>query len=132
MLEVKEAKYLGGYKVELLFNNGERLVVDLRDELDGPAFEPLKDLAVFKQFKINFNTIEWPNGADFAPEYLYGLATGKYLKVAEEKTHYLRNKKDRNPFRFWLFARKIPYLKSVRNTLSHSLEVKPKPASGLR
>ena len=27
----------------------------------------------FKRFTIKFNTIEWENGADFAPEYLYEI-----------------------------------------------------------
>jgi hypothetical protein len=38
----------------------------------GPVFEPLRDPAVFKQFEIHpeFHTLTWPNGADFAPEFL--------------------------------------------------------------
>lgn len=38
-----------------------------------PVFEPLRDPAVFSQFEIHneFRTLVWPNGADFAPEFLH-------------------------------------------------------------
>ncbi len=47
------------------------------DEPYGEVFEPPKELAVFKQVAVNHetNTIEWPNGADFAPEFLYKIGT---------------------------------------------------------
>ena len=72
-LEVIEAKYLGGYKLDILFNNGESKEVDLSDKLNGKIFEPLKDIHYFRDFSIKFNTVEWSNGADFAPEYLYEI-----------------------------------------------------------
>jgi len=72
-LEVTRAEYLDGYRLRLYFNNGEVLVVDLYSSLKGEVFAPLKDIEYFKHFSIKFNTIEWENGADFAPEYLYEL-----------------------------------------------------------
>ena len=72
-IEVTKADYLDGYRVKLLFNNGETRIVDLSQHLNGTVFAPLKDLEFFKRFTIKFNTIEWENGADFAPEYLYEI-----------------------------------------------------------
>ncbi len=72
-IEVSQVKYLNEYKLQLQFNTGESKVVDLKDELKGEVFLPLKNVDFFKQCKIAYNTVEWPNGADFAPEYLYGL-----------------------------------------------------------
>lgn len=57
------------------YNNGECRIADLRTSLNGEVFAPLKDLEYFKRFTIKFNTIEWENGADFAPEYLYDIST---------------------------------------------------------
>ena len=72
-LEVTYAKYLGNYKLLIMFNNGEQQTVDLQNELNGSVFEPLKQLDFFKKFQIKYNTIEWENGADYAPEYLYEI-----------------------------------------------------------
>ena len=55
------------------FNNNVNKVVDLRSSLKGIVFEPLKDLDFFKRFSVKYNTVEWENGADFAPEYLLSL-----------------------------------------------------------
>lgn len=75
-LEIVKVEYLDNYRIKLWFNDGKVKIVDLADSLKGLVFEPLKDLEFFKKFSIKFNTIEWENGADFAPEYLYeiGLA----------------------------------------------------------
>ncbi|MDR2626838.1 MAG: DUF2442 domain-containing protein [Dysgonamonadaceae bacterium] len=72
-LEVTQAKYLDNYKLLLTFNNGERKTVDLQNELNSSVFAPLKQLDYFKNFQIKYNTVEWENGADYAPEYLYEI-----------------------------------------------------------
>ena len=74
-ISIIEAKYLGGYRLQLTFNDGLTQEVDLKDELWGEVFEPLKDLENFRDFTLNPFTIEWKNGADFSPEFLYRLAT---------------------------------------------------------
>lgn len=72
-LEVMKADHLKDYQLLIEFNDGTSLIVDLKGSLEGKVFEPLKEPAFFQKFSIRFNTIEWPNGADFAPEYLYGI-----------------------------------------------------------
>ena len=73
-IEVINAKHLREYKVFLEFNNGVSKTVDLEQELEGKIFQPLKNMNYFKTFSIKYNTIEWDNGADFAPEYLYQIS----------------------------------------------------------
>ena len=70
---VVEARYVTGCVVWLRFRDGTEGEIDLGPELVGPAFEPLRDPEVFKAFHIDpeFHTIVWPNGADFAPEFLH-------------------------------------------------------------
>jgi hypothetical protein len=72
-LHIEEAKYLNGHRVWLKFSNGTDGQVDLKDELNGPIFEPLKDPEYFKMFTLEGHTLAWPNGADFAPEHLHAL-----------------------------------------------------------
>ena len=74
-IEVVKADYLDGYRLFIHFNNGETKTVDLSNSLNGTVFKPLKDIDYFKNFKVKFNTVEWENGADFAPEYLYEIGT---------------------------------------------------------
>ena len=73
LLHVNDASYISDYQLELKFNNDEIKKVDLKDELYGEIFEPLKDKEYFKKFFISHNTIEWENGADFAPEFLFEI-----------------------------------------------------------
>ena len=72
-IEVIKAEYVDNYRIRLWFDNSVTKVVDLKSSLKGVVFEPLKDLEFFKRFTVKFNTVEWENGADFAPEYLLAL-----------------------------------------------------------
>jgi hypothetical protein len=71
--DVIEARYVGDYVVWLRFRDGTAGEIDLAHELHGEMFESLREPAVFLQFQIHpeFRTLVWPNGADFAPEFLH-------------------------------------------------------------
>jgi len=71
---VVDAKYVRDFVLWLKFADGSQGEVDLTNELRGPVFEPLRNPSYFRQFKVEYGTIEWPNGADFAPEFLYEKA----------------------------------------------------------
>ncbi len=79
IIKVINAKYINGYRIELKFNDGKVKIIDFKQLLQGDIFEPLIQLYCFKRFRLNPFTIEWENGADFSPDFLY--------KYVEEKKH---------------------------------------------
>ncbi len=76
LIKVKEAKYVENYKLGLVFNDGFKGVIDLKNKIftdHRDIFKPLQTIEYFKSFSQNSWTIEWENGLDLAPEYLYEL-----------------------------------------------------------
>ena len=69
LVQLLEATHRGGHRIWLRFDDGAQGEVDLSAELDGEIFEPLRDPAYFARFAVDA-TLVWPNGADFAPEFL--------------------------------------------------------------
>src|SRR6266705_1495769 len=60
---VVHAEYRDGFRIQLTFNDGTAGTVDFRSWLDGPIFEPLRELAYFRRFFLEGGTVSWPNGA---------------------------------------------------------------------
>ena len=80
-LHVESVSYLNDYRLRIGFSDGKIKDVDLAGELRGEVFEPLKELDFFSKVSVNPDTIEWPNGADFAPEFLYETGV-EIMKIA--------------------------------------------------
>jgi hypothetical protein len=75
VVHVKQVTWRKDYELRIKFSNGAVKDVDLSAELYGEVFEPLRSPELFRQVKVNeeTRTIEWPNGADLAPEFLYEI-----------------------------------------------------------
>lgn len=78
--KLQEIKYQGDYRIWLKFSDKVEGEVDLETELWGEIFEPLKDKSRFAEVSLDreLGTIVWPNGADFAPEFLYQKLVPEY------------------------------------------------------
>ena len=65
-------EHAGAYVIRVRFADGVEGEIDLAQELDGEMFEPLRDVQLFAQFRLDpdTRTIVWPNGADLAPEFV--------------------------------------------------------------
>ena len=81
MLHIKAAKYISNFKIWVSFDDGSSGEVDLSNSLNGPIFEPLKDVKMFAKVVVDpeLETVVWPNGADLAPEYLKDLHNKQML-----------------------------------------------------
>ena len=62
---------MGDYRLALTFNDGVSKRIDLKPYLTGEVFGELLDKRQFIQYALTPVTIEWANGADLAPEFLY-------------------------------------------------------------
>lgn len=71
-LRVATVRHLGGYRLAVSFTDGTERELDLSGELHGEVFAPLRDEAAFAEAYVDpeTRTVAWPNGADFAPEFL--------------------------------------------------------------
>ena len=72
MHRIVEVKPAPGYVLEVEFSDGLAGSVDLSDRLFGEMFEPLRDQTLFNRVRVDeYGAINWPNGADLAPDALY-------------------------------------------------------------
>lgn len=87
--KLERVEYIADYTIRIKFADGMEGEVDLVDELWGEVFEPLKNLEVFKAFRLDpeLNTVVWPSGADLAPEFLYEkAAAGRVNEELESRS----------------------------------------------
>jgi hypothetical protein len=80
--DVISAKYQGGYKIEVTFEDGASGIVDFSKYLlKGGVFERFNDMAFFKNFAINeeLGVLTWGDEIDIAPETLYSEVTNAPL-----------------------------------------------------
>jgi hypothetical protein len=79
LVRVVAARHVRGHVLWLRFSDGLEGEADLSGELDGEVFAPLRDVDAFARVMLDpeLHTVAWPNGADFAPEFLYDLVRSR-------------------------------------------------------
>lgn len=71
-----EVKPLPDYLLEIIFDNGEKGIFDVKPYLEFVQFKDLKDEKIFKTVKVDGLSISWNNGVDICPDELYnGIVT---------------------------------------------------------
>ena len=71
-IRVRAVKALDDMMMILTFTSGERRLYDATQLLAYPAFQPLRDEAVFKSAAVEYGTVVWNDGEiDIAPETMY-------------------------------------------------------------
>lgn len=86
--DIVEVRHLGGYRLQVRFEDGVTGELDLGATLQfRGVFAPLKDVAEFAKVRVNpeFGTIVWPNGADLDPDVLYAAITGQPIELAPQR-----------------------------------------------
>lgn len=70
-IKVKSVKPLDDMIMIITFSSGEQRVFDA-SILNGPVFESLKDIEVFKSAVVDHGVVTWQDGEiDCAPEFMY-------------------------------------------------------------
>lgn len=73
--KVIDVKVLDDYKLEILFDNNEKRIFDVKPYFKFKIFQELReDKKKFKQVRIDGLSIEWENGADICPDELYNCS----------------------------------------------------------
>jgi hypothetical protein len=68
---VKAVTATRGYRLHLVFTNGESGIYDCSDLLDFGVFKELKSFQYFSQAKVVDGTVVWPHEQDICPDTLY-------------------------------------------------------------
>lgn len=59
------------FRLILEFDDNEKRVFDVKSIFSYGRFAELQDKVTFERVHISFDTVEWENGLDLDPEYLY-------------------------------------------------------------
>jgi len=73
---VASVNALRGLRLQVTFVDGTAGEVELKGFLSGPKvkgtlFEPLRNWEEFAGVRVEMGAVQWPNGADLAPDAMY-------------------------------------------------------------
>jgi hypothetical protein len=70
-LAISEVVANQDFSLSIVFETGEMRILDMKPYLDFGVFKRLRDFERFRRVRIAFDTIEWDDGVDLDPEFVY-------------------------------------------------------------
>jgi DUF971 family protein len=77
MIKILEARYIGDYRIELVFSDDQSGIFDVNAYLStrqGLLLESLRDEAYLRRFFIDAGALCWPNGLELSPDRLHEIS----------------------------------------------------------
>lgn len=71
LLDVISVKTHDDYTLELIFENGEKRIFDMKPFFDRKPFFKLLNSPLFFKASVQYGTVVWPGNIDIAPETLW-------------------------------------------------------------
>jgi len=59
------------YQIYIEFDNDECGVLNMEPYLNFGIFSKIKDVSQFSKVRVSFDTVEWGNGIDLDPQFVY-------------------------------------------------------------
>ncbi len=59
------------FSLSIVLDTGEKRLLDMKPYLDFGVFKSIRDYEKFKRVRVAFDTIEWDEGIDLDPEFIY-------------------------------------------------------------
>ena len=59
------------FTLVVTFDNDEEGILDMKPYLSLGVFQKIKELEEFRTARVSFDTIEWCEGVDLDPEFVY-------------------------------------------------------------
>ncbi len=60
-----------GYKIFVEFDNNESGILDMEPYLGFGVFSKIIEPSIFNTVSVSFDTVEWINGVDLDPKFVY-------------------------------------------------------------
>ena len=71
LLDVISVKTCDDYTLDLVFENGEKKIFDMKPFFDKKPFIKLFNSSLFFEASVQYGTVVWPGNIDIAPETLW-------------------------------------------------------------
>ena len=66
-----KATALDDYKLNIVFDNNEQRILDVKPYIQGDWYGKLKDKTYFDRVSVDGFTVIWPDGQDLCPDEVY-------------------------------------------------------------